>query len=74
MKAKWAKWTVIVIAIIEIIAVIAIIYDYISFTVVPDDDLVEEPIEEPCDVPSGTSCTRWWVAEASMGDLMLWIF
>jgi hypothetical protein len=25
-------------------------------TVVPDDDLVEEPFEEPCDEPSGT-CT-----------------
>ena len=23
-------------------------------TVVPDDDLVEEPFEEPCDEPSGT--------------------
>ena len=49
-----AKPTVIVFAIIGVIAIIAIIHDYISFTVVPDDDLVEEPFEEPCNEPSGT--------------------
>ena len=49
-----AKKTSIVIAIIGIIAIIAVMFDYISFTVVPDDDLVEEPFEEPCNEPSGT--------------------
>jgi hypothetical protein len=50
-----AKWSVIIITIIGLIASIAVIHDCISFTVVPDDDLVEEPFEEPCDEPSETS-------------------
>ena len=49
-----AKRKFIVIAIIGIIAIIAVMFDYISFTVVPDDDLVKEPVEEHCDEPSGT--------------------
>ncbi len=49
-----AKRSVIIIAIIGLIVIIAIIHDCISFTVVPDDDLVEEPFGEPCDEPSGT--------------------
>ena len=49
-----AKRTLIVIAIIGILAIIAVIHDYISFTVVPDDDLVEEPFKELCNEPSGT--------------------
>ncbi len=49
-----AKRSVSVIAIIWQIAIIAVIRDCISFTVVPDDDLVEEPFGEPCDEPSRT--------------------
>ncbi len=49
-----AKRSILIIAIIGLIAIIAVIHDCISFTVVPDDDLVEEPFEEPCDEPSGT--------------------
>ena len=48
------KRTLIVIEIIGIIAIIAIMYDCISFTVVPDDDPVEEPFDEPCNEHSGT--------------------
>ena len=54
LKAKRTVIAIAIIGIIGIIAIIAIIHDYISFTVVPDDDLVEEPFEEPCNEPSGT--------------------
>jgi hypothetical protein len=45
------------ISIIGLIAIIAVIHDCVSFPVVPDDDLIEESIEEPCDEPSGTRTT-----------------
>ncbi len=42
------------IAIIGVIAIIAVIDDWICLTVVPDDNLGEEPFEDPCYEPSGT--------------------
>jgi hypothetical protein len=42
------------IAIIGVIAIIAVTDDRICLRVDPDDNLVEEHFEDPCDEPSGT--------------------
>ena len=54
MKAKRTVKLVQLLGLLRLLLLFAVSHYCISITVVPDDDIVEEPFDEPLDEPSGT--------------------